>query len=61
LDLVTKIKPALKHQGNQHFNFEEATNAKGQIHEGMLGQIQTEILVHKAEHGTLTPNLDLLT
>ena len=61
MDSVKKIKPALKHQGKLHFNFEEATNAKGQIHDEVSGQILKEILVPEGEHGTLTPNPDLLS
>lgn len=49
LDLVKKIKPALKYHGKLHFNFEEATNAKGQIHDGVTGQIRKEILVSEGE------------
>lgn len=61
LDLVKKIKPALNNQGKLHFNFEETTDAKGQINDGVSGQIQKETPLPEGECGTLTPNADLLS
>lgn len=60
LDSAKKIKPALKHQGKLHFSFEEATNVKGQICDGVLRQIQKQILVREGERG-MKGSRDLLS
>lgn len=47
MDLVQKIKTALRHLGKLHLNSEEATNVKGQIHDGVLEQIWKQMLCMK--------------